>query len=78
MEAGAHAFWTQPVFEIGVLERARGDRRFGCLHPPGADAFEERSPAEFLHYEVPGINIPRSVRDKLAELSARRPSTGSK
>jgi methionine synthase / methylenetetrahydrofolate reductase(NADPH) len=27
--------------------------------------------AEFLHYEVPGINIPRSVRDKLAELSAK-------
>ena len=22
VEAGAHAFWTQPVFEIGVLERA--------------------------------------------------------
>ena len=25
--------------------------------------------AEFLHHEVPGINIPQNVREKLAELS---------
>jgi homocysteine S-methyltransferase len=26
--------------------------------------------AEFLHHEVPGINIPQRIRKKLAELSA--------
>jgi homocysteine S-methyltransferase len=26
--------------------------------------------AEFLHHEVPGINIPRRVRNKLAEFPA--------
>ena len=25
--------------------------------------------AEFLHHEVPGVNIPRPVRQRLAELS---------
>ena len=27
--------------------------------------------AEFLHHEVPGINIPKEVREKLAELSPK-------
>jgi methionine synthase / methylenetetrahydrofolate reductase (NADH) len=72
VEAGAHAFWTQPVFEIGVLERALEEIDYlGVCILLGLMPLRSARQAEFLHYEVPGINIPRSVRDKLAELSAK-------
>src|SRR3712207_1596855 len=72
LEAGAHAFWTQPVFEIGALERALeeiGEMKTCILL--GLMPLRSARQAEFLHHEVPGINIPRHVRDKLAELSAQ-------
>jgi methionine synthase I (cobalamin-dependent)/5,10-methylenetetrahydrofolate reductase len=70
VEAGAHAFWTQPVFEIGALENA-----LGCIEEDGVRILLGLMPlrsahqAEFLHHEVPGIHIPKHVRDKLAALS---------
>ena len=72
VEAGAHAFWTQPVFEIGVLERALEeiDDLAVCILL-GLMPLRSARQAEFLHHEVPGINIPRHVRNKLAELSAK-------
>jgi homocysteine S-methyltransferase len=70
VEAGAHAFWTQPVFEIGALERAL--ERIGepgvCILL-GLMPLRSARQAEFLHHEVPGIDIPRHVRGRLAELS---------
>ncbi len=71
VEAGAHAFWTQPVFEIGILERAlEGIDDLDVYILLGLMPLRSARQAEFLHYEVPGINIPLSVRGKLAELSA--------
>ncbi len=72
VEAGAHAFWTQPVFELGALERALEeiDDLAVCILL-GLMPLRSARQADFLHHEVPGINIPRSVRDKLAELSAK-------
>ena len=70
VEAGAHAFWTQPVFEIGALERALdriGDPEVCILL--GLMPLRSARQAEFLHHEVPGIDIPRHVRERLAELS---------
>ena len=70
VEAGAHAFWTQPVFEIGALENALG--RIGdegvCILL-GLMPLRSARQAEFLHNEVPGICIPRRVRERLASLS---------
>jgi homocysteine S-methyltransferase len=68
--AGAHAFWTQPVFEIGALEIALD--RMGDLDPClllGLMPLRSARQAEFLHHEVPGVNIPKPVRDKLSALS---------
>ena len=71
VEAGAHAFWTQPVFEVGVLERALEE-----IDDPGVCILLGLMPlrsarqAEFLHHEVPGIDIPERIRKKLAELPA--------
>jgi methionine synthase I (cobalamin-dependent)/5,10-methylenetetrahydrofolate reductase len=70
VEAGAHAFWTQPVFEIGALERALeeiGDLEVCIIL--GLMPLRSARQAGFLHHEVPGINIPRHVREKLAALS---------
>jgi methionine synthase / methylenetetrahydrofolate reductase(NADPH) len=71
VEAGAHAFWTQPVFEIEALERALdnlGDTQVCILL--GLMPLRSARQAEFLHHEVPGINIPEHIRKKLADLSA--------
>ena len=70
VEAGAHAFWTQPVFEIEALERALwqiGDDEVCILL--GLMPLRSARQAEFLHHEVPGICIPRRVRERLASLS---------
>jgi methionine synthase I (cobalamin-dependent)/5,10-methylenetetrahydrofolate reductase len=71
IEAGAHAFWTQPVFELGALERALDeiDDLNICILL-GLMPLRSARQAEFLHHEVPGINIPQRVRNKLAKLSA--------
>jgi methionine synthase / methylenetetrahydrofolate reductase(NADPH) len=70
VEAGAHAFWTQPVFEIGALHKALeeiGDEEVRLLL--GLMPLRSARQAEFLHNEVPGIDIPKHVRRRLAELS---------
>ena len=70
VEAGAHAFWTQPVFEIGALHWALeeiGGEAVRLLL--GLMPLRSARQAEFLHHEVPGIYIPRRVRERLAELS---------
>jgi homocysteine S-methyltransferase len=69
VEAGAHAFWTQPVFEIRTLEHALeriGDD--GVCILLGLMPLRSSRQAEFLHYEVPGIYIPKHVRQNLAAL----------
>ena len=70
VEAGAHAFWTQPVFEMGALEDAleRIDDDGVCILL-GLMPLRSARQAEFLHHEVPGIYIPEQVRRNLAALS---------
>jgi methionine synthase / methylenetetrahydrofolate reductase(NADPH) len=71
VEAGAHAFWTQPVFEYGALERALEKiEDHGVCILLGLMPLRSARQAEFLHHEVPGINIPERIRRKLAELPA--------
>jgi methionine synthase I (cobalamin-dependent)/5,10-methylenetetrahydrofolate reductase len=70
VEAGAHAFWTQPVFEIEALEKALwriGDD--GVCILLGLMPLRSARQAEFLHHEVPGICIPGRVRERLASLA---------
>ena len=72
VDAGAHAFWTQPVFEIRALEAALEKLEARDLHPRlllGLMPLRSGRQAEFLHHEVPGINIPEEIRHKLADLS---------
>jgi homocysteine S-methyltransferase len=71
VEAGAHAYWTQPVFEVDSLERALDKLEAEDLDVAlllGLMPLRSGRQAEFLHHEVPGIDIPRHVREKLAAL----------
>ncbi|MGH3089552.1 MAG: bifunctional homocysteine S-methyltransferase/methylenetetrahydrofolate reductase, partial [Rubrobacteraceae bacterium] len=72
VEAGAHAFWTQPVFEIEDLENSLEEIEKLGLEVDiilGLMPLRSARQAEFLHHEVPGINIPKRVRTRLAELT---------
>ena len=68
VEAGAHAFWTQPVFEMGALEDALECIDDGVCILLGLMPLRSARQAEFLHHEVPGIYIPEQVRRNLAAL----------
>lgn len=71
IEAGAQFVMTQPIFteeRLDVLENALA--REGITIPVyvGIMALQSSHQADFLHYEVPGIYIARSIRNRLARL----------
>ncbi len=66
VEAGAQIAFTQPLYEIKTLELFI--KRIEHLKIPvmlGILPLRSYKHAEFLHNEVPGINIPDWVREKL-------------
>lgn len=66
LEAGVDFFMTQPVYEPEVLDRF--EQRVGKLPVPvlvGILPLQSFRHAEFLHNEVPGITIPRWVRERM-------------
>ena len=66
-DAGAHVIYTQPVFDLKTAEKAARDvARFGLPVLVGVLPLKSKRHAEFMHNEVPGINIPQSIRDKIA------------
>ncbi|MBC8125433.1 MAG: bifunctional homocysteine S-methyltransferase/methylenetetrahydrofolate reductase [Candidatus Kapabacteria bacterium] len=67
-EQGAHVAFSQPIFDADVLdtflERIKNiDIKFML----GVIPLRTIRHAEFLHYEVPGMNIPTWVRDRMME-----------
>lgn len=71
IQAGASFFLTQPVFEAGALRRlvqAYDDRfpeRFEVPVLAGVLPLLSSRHADFLHNEVPGIEISQEARDRL-------------
>ncbi len=66
VDAGAQFAMTQPLYELDVLEELLN--RVSGLRLPillGLLPLQSARHAEFLHYEVPGIEIPRQLRDRL-------------
>jgi homocysteine S-methyltransferase len=66
LEAGVDFFMTQPVYEPEALDAF--ERRAGRLPVPillGILPLQSSRHAEFLHNEVPGITIPKWVRDRM-------------
>ena len=70
-EEGAHVVYTQPIYEMGVLERAaRETDRLNLPLLVGVLPLRSSRHAEFFHNEVPGITIPEPIRQRMAELEA--------
>ena len=65
-EAGAQFFVTQNVFDEKILENFVGKaKRFGLPIIVGVLPLHNSRHAEFLHKEVPGMQIPDSVRERM-------------
>jgi homocysteine S-methyltransferase len=66
VEAGAEYIMTQPVFEIEVFRKFIGDTKH--LNVPviaGILPLISFRNAEFLHNEVPGMQIPEQIRERM-------------
>ncbi len=65
--AGAEFVMTQPVYDPAVLRRFLGDARsLGLPILVGICPLASSRNAEFLHNEVPGMQIPEPIRKRLA------------
>jgi homocysteine S-methyltransferase len=68
--AGAELVMTQPVYDPAVLRRFLDDTRsLGLPILAGICPLASSRNAEFLHNEVPGMQIPRAIRDRMAKAS---------
>ncbi len=81
MAAGADFALTQPIFDPAVLERFLKlyAERHGPLTLPvlaGILPLYGTRHAAFLHNEVPGINIPGSIRQRIADAGDDAPQEG--
>ena len=77
LAAGADFILTQPVYTPDVIERAR--QRLGGFPVPvllGMLPLRSVRHAEFLHNEVPGIEIPGEVMTRLREAGPGAPDVG--
>src|SRR5438093_531239 len=73
--AGAELIMTQPVYDPEVLRRFLDDTR--ALELPilaGICPLASSRNAEFLHNEVPGMQIPQAIRERMA--AATDPDAG--
>jgi homocysteine S-methyltransferase len=68
IEAGAELVMTQPVYDPEVLERFLSDTKdLGVPILVGLLPLASYRNAEFLHNEVPGMQIPEHIRDRMRE-----------
>jgi homocysteine S-methyltransferase len=67
IDAGAHLVYTQPVFDPCVAEEAAEHcERLGVPVLMGVLPLRSQRHAEFMHNEVPGIEIPEWLRNRIA------------
>ncbi|HTY38530.1 MAG TPA: bifunctional homocysteine S-methyltransferase/methylenetetrahydrofolate reductase [Bacteroidota bacterium] len=66
IEAGAHIIFTQPMYEMKTLEQfVRQTEQWKIPIMLGVLPLRSYRHAEFLHNEIPGMNIPENIREKL-------------
>ena len=69
IDSGAEFIMTQPVYDPDVLERFLGDiAGFQIPVLVGLMPLASQRNAEFLHNEVPGMQIPSRIRDRMARI----------
>ena len=82
IEAGAHLIMTQPIYATEQWDRfmSRAAARWGDRLPLpvlfGVLPLHTARHAEFLHHEVPGINIPDDVRASMHAAGERGAEVG--
>ena len=79
--AGAELIMTQPVYDPGVLNRFLDDvAPLGIPVLVGLLPLASHRNAEFLHNEVPGMQVPESIRERMRKAgsgpSARKEGVG--
>ncbi len=63
---GAHFVMTQPIFdEVSIEKMIDVTSHLNLLILPGFFPLISARNAEFLHHELPGITIPKKIRDRL-------------
>ncbi len=66
VEAGAEVIFTQPIYEVGTFSRfLKGIEQLKVPVVVGILPLRGHKHAEFLHHEIPGIDIPDKVREKM-------------
>jgi homocysteine S-methyltransferase len=73
--AGAELVMTQPIFQTDLLERVLA--RIAHLELPvlvGVLPLVSYKNAEFLHNEVPGMQIPAEIRERMRKTPGGEPS----
>ncbi|MFN7161935.1 MAG: bifunctional homocysteine S-methyltransferase/methylenetetrahydrofolate reductase [Fimbriimonadales bacterium] len=68
IDEGAHLIYTQPLFEMAVVERTA--KLLSQLRTPwfvGVLPLRSARHAEFMHNEVPGISIPEPILQRMAD-----------
>lgn len=67
-DAGAELIYTQPIFDLEHAEIAvEAGRRHGLPVFLGVMPLRSSKHAEFMHNEVPGVEVPDWLRQKLAD-----------
>jgi len=67
-DAGAHLVYTQPVFEeCAALKAVEDCTKVGLPCLVGVLPLRSSRHAEFMHHEVPGVDIPEWLRRRMAE-----------
>lgn len=73
IEAGAHFALTQPIYDLPVLEKFVG--LLGNMKIPvlvGVLPLKSSKHAEYLHNEVPGIEVPEHIRKRIRDAADDR------
>jgi methionine synthase I (cobalamin-dependent)/5,10-methylenetetrahydrofolate reductase len=66
--AGAHAVYTQPLFDAETVQKAaQACRNVGLSLMVGILPLRNSRHAEFMHNEVPGIHIPDWIRKEMED-----------
>jgi homocysteine S-methyltransferase len=77
LEAGAHFFVTQNVFEEERLDRFLDKaKQFGLPILVGVLLLNNDRHADFLHTQVPGMYIPDAVRERMRRAGENGPREG--
>ncbi|MCL4511025.1 MAG: bifunctional homocysteine S-methyltransferase/methylenetetrahydrofolate reductase [Bacteroidetes bacterium] len=66
VESGADVIFTQPIYETEICTRfIKAVEPMRVPIVVGILPLRSHKHAEFLHHEIPGINIPERIRDKM-------------